>query len=148
MEMGKQVVIDVPFNPQRHISNSYMSLPTNRQAAVASIVAAKKHFSAFFWYLNSDKRSGGEKKLTQCDDGWQCGAWGLNGVERLPPRIKAVPNDETWSGYVQGKSPCARNCSKIGINSARCSSAVMQSREIFFCSFKKRKAKEMRKKFF
>lgn len=66
--------------------------------------------------------------LTQCDAGWQCGAWGLKGVDRLPPRMKAVPNDETWSGYVQGKSPCARNCSNIGISSARCSSAI-----IIFC---------------
>lgn len=64
-------------------------------------------------------------KLTQCVAGWQWGACGLRGVERLPPRIKAVPNDETWSGYVHGKSPWARSCSNIGISSARCSSAII-----------------------
>lgn len=65
-----------------------------------------------------------QKQLTQCVVGWQCGACGLNGVDRLPPRINAVPYDVTCNGYVHGRSPCARSCSNIGINSAKCSSAI------------------------
>lgn len=64
-----------------------------------------------------------QHQLTQCVDGWQCGACGLSGVERDPPRKNAVPLEATCSGYVQGKLPWARNCSKIGISSAKCSSA-------------------------
>lgn len=67
--------------------------------------------------------------LTQCVDGWQCGACGLSGVEREPvPRMNAVPLEVTCSGYVQGKLPWARNCSKMGISSARCSSAAEKRR--------------------
>lgn len=40
---GKQVVIDVPFNPQKHISNSY-TLPV------------KKEEKTSLRYLNSDKK--------------------------------------------------------------------------------------------
>lgn len=46
-----------------------------------------------------------DRSRTQCVDGWQCGACGLSGVDRDPPRMKAVPLEVTCSGYVQGKLP-------------------------------------------
>lgn len=64
------------------------------------------------------------RQLTQCVDGWQCGACGLSGVEREPPRINAVPPAPIWSGYAHGICSWARRRSNIGINSAKCSSAI------------------------
>lgn len=65
-----------------------------------------------------------EEKLTQCVDGWQCDVCGLNETNRVVFLKNAVPPAPICIGNAQGICSCARNRSKIGINSAKCSSTT------------------------
>jgi len=78
-----------------------------------------KHSS---WSAASSSRAVCE--LTQCVVGWQCSTCGLSGTERLVlQRTNTVPPAPMWIGKAHGTWSWARIFSKIGISSAKCSSA-------------------------
>lgn len=63
-------------------------------------------------------------QLTQCVDGWQWDACGLNDTNRVVFLKNAVPPAPMCIGKAHGICSCARSRSKIGINSAKCSSTT------------------------